>query len=166
MSWLWSQKKLTLLLLHSSHCSKNGTICHNLVCFYNHHNPTAKIGSFFFKTIFKLQQYILKDIWNHISIIYSMTFKKCQFISLFYHYFLCFCNLMLSKKNRKNDDPPSLSQILPGILSIGEYMAANLRARKKHGISQYVVKANVTSIFFQDLSNSYFPWRQLFGIFF
>ena len=76
---------------------------------------------------------------------------------IFYHYFLCFCNLMLSKKNRKNDDPPSLSQILPGILSIGEYMAANLRARKKHGISQYVVKANVTSIFFKDLSNSYFP---------
>ena len=69
---------------------------------------------------------------------------------IFYHYFLCFCNLMLSKKNRKNDDPPSLSQILPGILSIGrEYMAANLRARKKHGISQYVVKANVTSIFFK-----------------
>ena len=28
-------------------------------------------------------------------------------------------------------------------------MAANLRARKKHGISQYVVKANVTSIFFK-----------------
>ena len=68
---------------------------------------------------------------------------------IFQHYFLCFCNLMLSKKNRKNDDPPSLSQILPGILSIGEYMAANLRARKKHGISQYVVKANVTSIFFK-----------------
>ena len=28
-------------------------------------------------------------------------------------------------------------------------MAANLRAHKKHGISQYVVKANVTSIFFK-----------------